>query len=80
MELLYGYGGAACEFTASDKPQGYYGLPHGGIARTNAARCVRGNVPFREFRFSLRGLAGHLDFRGVSDEMRALFQPQGLTR
>jgi len=139
LELRYGDGKAACEFTASDKFQGYDGILHGGIVsgildevmwwtvftqtRQMCATsrievefkrpvecgkvyrasgsflkktgkiyylsgliedergkvCARGNASFREFMFTLEELAMHLDFRGVSDEIRALFQPQGLT-
>ena len=36
--------------------------------------CARGNASFREWKFTLEELARHLDFRGVSPEIRALFE------
>lgn len=39
--------------------------------------CARGGASFREWKFALEDLAKHLDFRGVSPGMRAIFQSPG---
>ena len=47
----------------------------GVIENEHGKICARGAASFREFRFTLEELARQLDFRGVSPEIRALFQP-----
>ncbi len=59
-----------------DSRHGIYYLS-GQIEDTSGRLCARGKGSFRKTRgFSMEGIIKHLDFRGVPQEIRSLFQHQ----